>query len=313
MRKLIAAFAVLAVLGLVGFLVLTDPWTYSALRSDGRLAPTKSARDLGNGKTLFNAGGCASCHAVPGQDDKTRLAGGLALHTPFGTFHVPNISPHPGDGIGAWSETAFIRAMREGVSPKGAHYYPAFPYTSYQRMAPDDLADLFAHIKTLPSIAGVVRDHELPFPFGIRRGLGLWKLAFLDGQVLAPDSARSPEWNRGRMLVEGPGHCAECHSPRNLAGAIDGARRFSGGPDAEGRGYVPNITPDKSGIGGWSKSDIAELLKTGFTPEYDSVGGSMAPVIRNTLQLSDADRSAMAEYLRSLPPIASPPRPKKTP
>jgi mono/diheme cytochrome c family protein len=309
MKKLVPGLAILAVIGAAGFWLATSPAAYEAVRADGRNTPT-AARNVDNGRTMFHAGGCASCHAVPGESDRTKLGGGLALHSPFGTFYVPNISPDPKDGIGSWSQAAFIKAMREGVSPDGRHYYPAFPYTSYQRMSADDLADLFAYIKTLPPVSGRVRDHDLPFPFTVRRGLGLWKLAFLDGRALEPDPSKSPEWNRGRYLVEGPGHCAECHSPRTLAGNIESGKRFSGGPDPEGKGFVPNITSDKSGLGGWSKGDIAELLKTGFTPEYDAVGGSMAPVIKNTSQLSDADRAAMAEYIKSLPPVPSPPRAK---
>ncbi|MGL4444310.1 MAG: c-type cytochrome [Alsobacter sp.] len=311
MKKFVVAAAVLAALGLAGFWLLTAPATWATLRGDGNLAP-RAVRSTENGRTMFYAGGCASCHAGTGQDDKTKLGGGLGLHSPFGTFYVPNISPHPRDGIGSWSQADFIRAMREGVSPDGSHYYPSFPYTSYQRMTPDDLADLFAHIKTLPPVEGRVRDHALPFPFNVRRSLGLWKLAFLDGQTFKADATKSAELNRGAYLIEGPGHCVECHSPRTFAGNIPAGSRFAGGPDPEGQGgFVPNVTPDASGLGAWSKGEIADLLKTGFTPEYDSVGGSMAAVIRNTSQLTDADRAAMADYLKSLPPRVSPPKPKK--
>ncbi|MFL5200500.1 MAG: c-type cytochrome, partial [Microvirga sp.] len=178
----------------------------------------------------------------------------------------------------------------------------AFPYTSYQRMNPEDLADLFAFIMTLAPVEGRAPDHELPFPYNVRRGLGLWKLAFLDGQVFRPDATKSTSWNRGAYLVNGPGHCAECHSERNAAGAIIGDRRFAGGPDPEGRGTVPNITPHPSGIGGWTADDLTTLLKTGETPNFDTVGGPMGAVVANTAQLPDADRQAMAEYLLSLPP-----------
>jgi mono/diheme cytochrome c family protein len=239
---------------------------------------------------------------VPNNDDKLRLGGGYALKSPFGTFHVPNISSHKQDGIGSWTTADFIRAMREGVSPDGRHYYPAFPYTSYQRMSSEDLSDLFAFMQTLPAVEGRVRDHELPFPFNIRRGVGLWKLAFLDGQVFKPDASKSASLNRGAYLVEGPGHCVECHSERNVAGAIIEERRFAGGPDPEGRGVVPNITPHQTGIGGWSPEELATLLKTGETPLFDTVGGPMGAVVANTAQLPDADRQAMAEYLLSLPP-----------
>ena len=299
------AAALALVAGAVGFWVLTAPATYAAIRGNAAEAEPAGPRNLENGRELFFAGGCASCHATPGQDDRTALGGGMALTSPFGTFYPPNISPDPNDGIGRWTLGAFLGAMQKGVSPDGYHYYPAFPYAAYQNMTSADLADLFAFIRTLPHVKGRAPDHDLPFPFNVRRGVGLWKLAFLDGKPLAPDASKSAEWNRGRYLVEAAGHCAECHSPRNLAGAIEPDRRFAGGPNPEGKGTVPNITPHETGIGSWSKEEIAELLKTGFTPDFDSVGGSMAPVIRNTSQLTDADRFAMAEYLKGLPPVAS--------
>ena len=173
-------------------------------------------------------------------------------------------------------------------------------------MTEADLADLFAHLKTLPAVPGRVADHDLAFPFSVRRGVGLWKLAFLEGGRFRPDAANSEVWNRGAYLVEGAGHCAECHSPRNLFGAIDEARRHAGGPDPDGKGgFVPNLTPHATGLAKWDAADIAELLKSGFTPEFDSVGGSMAAVVRNTARLSDADREAMAVYLKNLPPAAT--------
>jgi mono/diheme cytochrome c family protein len=301
MRKVLIGLAALAALGAAGFFALTAPAAFGLVRGEAPF-PANHAADAERGRTLFYAGGCTSCHATPDQPDHTRLGGGYALKSPFGTFYVPNISPHPRDGIGSWSPDAFVRAMREGTSPDGRHYYPAFPYTSYQRARPEDWLDVFAFLKTLPAVEGRARDHDLPFPFNIRRGVGLWKLAFLDGRVLAPDPARSESWNRGAFLVEGPGHCAECHSERNRAGAIIPERRYAGGPDPEGRGAVPNITPHSSGIGGWSVDEIATLLKTGETPLFDTVSGPMGSVVRNTAQLADTDRAAMAEYLLSLPP-----------
>jgi mono/diheme cytochrome c family protein len=169
-------------------------------------------------------------------------------------------------------------------------------------MALDDVRDLFAFLRTLPAEARPSEPHQLPFPFNVRRGLGLWKLVYLDGKPFVPDPARSAELNRGAYLVEGPGHCAECHSPRDVLGGIVAARRFSGGPDAEGKGWVPNITPHPDGLAKWSAGDIAYLLKSGFTPESDSVGSNMAEVVRNTAKLSDADQAAIAAYLKSLPP-----------
>jgi mono/diheme cytochrome c family protein len=265
--------------------------------------------NLANGLVVFNAGGCASCHAVPGQPDRLRLGGGLAIPSPFGTFYAPNISPDKADGIGGWSEANFVTAVTSGVSPGGTHYFPAFPYTSYAHAGIEDIRDLFAYLKTLAPVAGKVRDHDLPFPFNIRRNVGIWKLLFFDSRPFVPDSAHSVPWNRGAYLVNGLGHCAECHSPRNFLGGIISAQRFAGGPNPEGEGWVPNIT--QKGIGDWSVKDIDYFLKTGQMPDGDSAGGSMVRVIKNTSQLSEADQAAMAEYLKSLPPVEGPPRPKK--
>jgi len=265
--------------------------------------------NLANGQITFNAGGCSSCHAVPGQPDRTRLGGGLAIPSPFGTFYAPNISPDPVDGIGRWTEAEFVGAVTQGISPAGFHYFPAFPYTSYGHASVTDIRDLFAYLRTLAPVSGKVRDHDVPFPFNIRRNVGIWKWLFLDGKPLVPDAARSARWNRGAYLVNSLGHCAECHSPRNFLGGIIAAQRFAGGPNPEGEGWVPNIT--QKGIGEWSETDIAYFLETGQMPDGDSVGGSMVRVIRNISQLSPEDRAAIAEYIKSLPPVDGPPRPKK--
>jgi mono/diheme cytochrome c family protein len=246
---------------------------------------------------------------VPGQPDRFRLGGGLAIRSPFGTFYAPNISPDPVDGIGRWSEAEFVRAVTEGISSTGFHYFPAFPFTSYQHAKIDDVRDLFAYLKTLPAVSGKVRDHDVPFPFNIRRNIGIWKLLFMDGKPFVPDSARSANWNRGAYLVNSLGHCAECHSPRNFLGGIIAAQRFAGGPNPEGEGWVPNIT--QKGLADWSEKDIAYFLETGQTPDGDSAGGAMVRVIRNISQLSHEDRSAIAEYIKSLPSVDGPPRPAR--
>ena len=293
-RKLaVVGMVIVVALALAAFWFLTIPETVPA----SALGPRTPA--LANGKTMFHAGGCASCHAVPKQEDKTKLGGGLALGSPFGTFYVPNISSDRTDGIGAWSEAQFVTAMVKGTSPTGEHLFPAFPYTSYQRMTLDDLRDLFAYLKTLPPVTGKARDHALPFPFNIRRTLGLWKFLFLDGRPFTPNPSQSAEWNRGAYLVNAPGHCAECHSPRNMLGAIKRNLRFTGGPSPDGQGGVPNITQHK--LKNWTVKDIADTLTTGMTPDADFVGGSMVEVVRNTSQLSEADREAMATYVKSLP------------
>ena len=293
-RKLaVVGMVIVVALALAAFWFLTIPETVPV----SALGPRTPA--LANGKTMFHAGGCASCHAVPKQEDKTKLGGGLALGSPFGTFYVPNISSDRTDGIGAWSEAQFVTAMVKGTSPTGEHLFPAFPYTSYQRMTLDDLRDLFAYLKTLPPVTGKARDHALPFPFNIRRTLGLWKFLFLDGRPFTPNPSQSAEWNRGAYLVNAPGHCAECHSPRNMLGAIKRNLRFTGGPSPDGQGGVPNITQQK--LKNWTVKDIADTLTTGMTPDADFVGGSMVEVVRNTSQLSEADREAMATYVKSLP------------
>jgi mono/diheme cytochrome c family protein len=314
-KKLLISAGLLIVIGFAGYWVLTAPFTWTALH------PSRDVADAGppilsNGQAMFYAGSCGTCHASPGQKDETHLGGGLALASAFGTFYMPNISPNPADGIGDWTTAQFVKAMRDGVSNHGANEYPAFPYTSFQRMTANDLRDLFGFIKTLPPVSGKARDNNLKFPFTMRSGVGLWKLVFLDGEKLVPDPAHSQSWNRGRYLVEGPAHCAECHSPRDPLGAIIGDRRFSGGPDPEGHGYVPNITPDDTGIGYWSSREIADYLRTGISPIGLSAGDSMAAIVANMARLSADDRVAMAEYIKTLPAIDSPdlgaPEPNRT-
>jgi mono/diheme cytochrome c family protein len=299
LRKLVFLAAILALLGAAIFWFITMPATVSA----SALGP--HTPDLDNGKTIFYAGGCAACHATPNQEDKTRLGGGLPLKTIFGTFYPPNISSDRNDGIGGWSEANFVTAMWKGVAPDGRHYYPVFPYTSYQRMKLEDVRDLFAYLKTLPALQGKVRDHDLPVQFRVRRTLGAWKFLFLDGRPFEPDPSKSSQWNRGAYLVNAPSHCAECHSPRNLLGGIVARQRFAGGPDPEGGdGHVPNIT--QAGIGDYSERDIERVLESGDLPDGDSVGGSMTPVVGNTSKLAPADRAAIAAYVKSLPPVEGP-------
>ncbi|WGR92866.1 cytochrome c [Bradyrhizobium sp. ISRA443] len=303
LRRILLLAIVAGIAGFGVFWWLTIPATIAAS------ALPAYQPDLANGLTTFNAGGCSSCHAVPKQDDRTKLGGGLAIPSPFGTFYAPNISPDPNDGIGRWSEVDFVNAVMKGTSPSGTHYFPAFPYTSYQHARINDMRDLFAYLKTLPPVAGKVRDHDVPFPFNVRRNIGVWKWLFMDGKPLVADASRSRQWNRGAYLADSFGHCAECHSPRNVLGGIIGAQRFAGGPNPEGEGWVPNIT--QKGLSDWSANDIAYFLETGQTPDGDSAGGSMVRVIRNTSQLSHPDLDAIADYIKSLPPVEGPPRPPK--
>jgi mono/diheme cytochrome c family protein len=302
---MLAIAGILVVAGFAGFWILTSPTTWVLLHPSRDVADAVPA-NIGNGRNLFYAGSCGTCHAKPGQSEETRLGGGLALTSAFGTFYMPNISPDPQDGIGGWTTVQFTDAMRAGVSAHGANEYPAFPFTSFQRMEANDLRDLFGYIKTLPAVPGKVRDHDLKFPFNIRRGIGLWKLVFLDGEPLPAAPGKSAVWLRGRYLVEGPGHCAECHSPRDAAGAIVSSKRFGGAPDPEGHGYIPNITPDDTGIGYWSVHEIASYLNDGISPIGLPAGGSMTAVVANFAHLAPADREAIGEYIKTLPPVDAP-------
>jgi mono/diheme cytochrome c family protein len=311
-RKLILlAIAATVVIAAALLFMLTEPAT------EARLPP--HTPDLDNGRTMFAVGGCASCHAMPNVNpeklDRTRLGGGLALRSPFGTFHVPNISPDREDGIGAWSEADFVNALWHGTSPRGAHLYPAFPYASYARMRLADVRDLFAYLKTLPPVAGRAPAHDVAFPFNQRRLIGLWKLMFFHVRPFEPDPARSAILNRGAYLAEGPGHCAECHSPRNLLGAVVAAERFAGGPAPDGKGFVPNITPAGLQHGNdpqiaWSRQDLLAFLDSGVMPDGDFAGAGMAEVIRNTAMLSADDRAAIADYILALPPRQGPKPPR---
>jgi mono/diheme cytochrome c family protein len=300
-RKLAVAAVVLGGAGAAAGWYLTGP---------NRLPQSEIAAlplgDAVRGERIFWAGGCTSCHGRPQAqgDAKLELAGGLELKTPFGTFVAPNISTHPDHGIGTWSVGDLANAMLRGVSPAGEHYYPAFPYGSYARMDAADIADLFAFMKTLPAVEGEAPDHSLGFPFNIRRGVGMWKLLYLspDPVIALADDAPEPV-KRGRYLVEGPGHCGECHTPRTFDGGPKKAEWLAGAAAAEGNGFVPNITPGEEGLGGWSESDLVTFFKDGFTPDFDSPGGAMALVQQNMARLPAEDQAAIAAYLKAIPPL----------
>ncbi|MBW9115928.1 cytochrome c [Rhizobium cauense] len=262
------------------------------------------APDLKNGEMVFWTGGCVSCHAAPGSegDAKLTLSGGLALKSPFGTFHVPNISPDEQAGIGTWTLADFGNAMKRGVAKNGEHLYPSFPYNSYARMSDKDINDLFGYLKTLPKSANVAPPHELPFPFNIRLALGGWKfLYFNDEPRVALAANVDDQVKRGQHLVEGAGHCGECHTPRDRLGGFVADQWLAGAPNPEGQGRIPNITPGSKAVGSWSQEDIANYLETGFTPDFDSAGGSMAEVQRNLAHLPKPELEAIAAYLKAVP------------
>ncbi|WEX87720.1 c-type cytochrome [Sinorhizobium garamanticum] len=298
--KLLSGLVVLALAGAGGFWWLTKPSPWAPAHWEGLGQP-----DLANGEQVFWAGGCVSCHAAPGAKDDARLvlSGGRALKSPFGTFHVPNISPDESAGIGDWTLAEFGNAMTRGVGQNGEHLYPSFPYGSYARMTAKDINDLWGYLQTLPKSANVAPPHDLPFPYNIRMALGGWKLLFLTDEPRVEVNRADAKLARGQYLVEGPGHCGECHTPRNALGGFEPGRWLAGAPNPEGEGRIPNITPGSRSVGSWSASDIASYLETGFTPDFDSVGGSMVDVQKNLARLSPSDREAIAAYLKALPPL----------
>jgi len=299
-RKLALVLGVLVLLGGLAFWFLTAPQ-----RLDTAMLQAAPAGDAARGELVFWAGGCASCHAASGAEGDARLAlgGGVELVSPFGTFVAPNVSPHA-DGIGGWSFEDFANALMRGVSPSGNHYFPAFPYTSYARMEVGDVADLFAFMQTLPHVAGVAPAHRIGFPYDVRRAVGLWKRLYLSPDYAVALAGASEQVARGQYLAEGPGHCGECHTPRNAIGGLEMSRWLGGAANPTGRGMTPNITPGSPDVGSWSEDDIASYLETGFTPDFDSAGGQMAEVVKNLAELPAADRAAIAAYLKAVPAIS---------
>lgn len=264
----------------------------------------ESHGDIERGRLIFAAGDCASCHATPGQSDRLQLGGGMALASPFGTFRPPNISPDPVDGIGNWTAVDLANALVGGISPRGEHYYPSFPYTSFTGMTVADIRDLYAYLKTLPKVSGHAPPHDPTILFRVRRFVGFWKLLFFRERQSAARLNGDPVHDRGAYLVESVSHCAECHSSRNLLGAIRSDTRFAGGIDPQGTGFVPNIKQQT--LAAWSEADIIHMLRTGETPNHGRVGSSMADVVANTAMLPDSDLGAIARYIKALAPLPTP-------
>lgn len=281
----------------------------AALVLGGRaVAQEVTAEAAARGAYLFAAADCASCH-TDAKNGGAPLGGGRALKTAFGTFFTPNISSDREHGIGAWSDSQFIKAFRKGVSPDGRDYYPAFPYTSFTGMTDRDLLDLKAYLFSQPPVPTVNRPHELRFPYNIRWALMPWKILYFREGPFMGDPSRSIEWNRGAYLVKAVAHCGECHSPRNALGAVDKTRRLAGvwnGPDGQN---APNITQHPDALGKWSTSDIEGLLKDGITPDGDFVGSGMSEVVANTAKLDDGDRHAIAVFLKAVPVKDPTPKP----
>ena len=275
-------------------------FTVSLMVAFPALAETADELSIKRGEYIYIMGGCESCHT---DDSNKQLGpvGGVDLETPFGTFHTPNITPDSETGIGGWSDRQFLDAMRKGLSPDGEHYFPSFPYTSYTKMSDRDLLDLKAYLDSLSPVSHATKTHDLSFPFNQRWLMGIWKLLFFEQQPFQPISSRTDSWNRGAYIVNGPGHCAECHTPRNIFGGLKRDELLAGTPDGPDGESVPPINPQKgSSFKKWTETDIVFALQTGMLPDGDFVGGSMGPVIENcTSKLSDVDLRSIAEYLIS--------------
>jgi len=274
-----------------------------AIRSDQPTPPDADAVE--RGAYLTHAANCIGCHTDK-KHDGPPFAGGGEIPTPFGIYYSRNITPDREHGIGAWSETDFLRALRQGISPSGAHYFPAFPFPSFTGMTDRDILDIRAYLLTQKPAQNANKPHAVPFPFDVRSTMVMWRLLYFTEGPLAPDPGRSPEWNRGNYLANAVSHCGDCHTPRNFLGALDKGRSFAGAKLAGVDGKrAPNITPDAAkGIGKWSLGDIVAVLKFGMKPDGDFVTAPMSEVVEGTSKLTDADRRAIAVYLKSVPPAA---------
>jgi len=254
---------------------------------------------------LRASGGC-SCHTDV-EGGGAPLAGGRPLATPFGVYYSTNITPDRETGIGAWSDADFLRAMREGRAPDGSAYFPTFPYTSFTGMSDADLLDLKAYLLSLPPERKQNRPPDAWPPFSWRLSAWAWQLLFFAPARFEPDPARPPSWNRGAYLASAVAHCGECHTPRNLAGALDRSRWLAGSEDGPEGALAPNLTPDSAtGLGQWTRTDVVWFLRTATKPDGDDSTGLMKEVIdEGYTHLPPADLEAIAEYLASLSPVAN--------
>jgi mono/diheme cytochrome c family protein len=254
---------------------------------------------VARGAYLAHAGNCAACHTDRGG---AAFAGGKGIATPFGTVYASNLTPDAKTGIGGWSSAQFWRAMHNGRSADGRLLYPAFPYPNFTEITRADSDALYAWLRTQVPVAQVNRPHALRFPYSLQASLAVWRALFFRPGVYEPDAARSAQWNRGAYLVRSLGHCAACHSPRNAFGATSDSLELSGGLIPLQNWYAPSLASDaEAGVADWSSREVADLLKTGFTPRGAALGPMAEVVFRSTQHLDDGDIAAMAEFLKSLP------------
>ncbi len=260
------------------------------------------------GKYIFQATGGCGCH-TDAQNGGAYLAGGREIKTPFGIMYGTNITPDPETGIGSWSDEDFLRAFREGKSPAGYSYYPVFPYTSFSGMTDQDLLDLKAYLLTLEPVKQQNKEQDLYFPFNFRLAAWAWQVLFYSPEVYQPDSGKSAKWNRGKYLTDYVGHCAECHTPRNIFGALDKSKLYAGSRQGHDGEIGSNLTPDTEfGIGSYSETDFQYTMRWGLKADGEDILGIMGELVHDGYSnLTDEDLSAMYEYLRSLKPIAEKP------
>lgn len=247
------------------------------------------------GAALAAIGNCVTCHT---RDGGAPFVGGRAIDTPFGRIHTTNITPDPETGIGRWSEAAFVRAVRAGVSRDGRHLYPAFPYDHMAKMSEGDIRSVYAFLMTRRAMVSPAAANDLAFPFSMRSLVAGWKLFFLERAGFTPDAGKTAEWNRGAYLVEGLAHCGSCHTPRNALGAEDKSRAYAG---AEVQGWTaPALGVTSTAAVPWTAERLAEYLGKGRSPQHGAAAGPMADVIRNLAAVPDSDIKAMATYVASL-------------
>ena len=286
----------------------SNPATTSSTNpAAGTIVNTEPLPNVQAGARVFAATGGCTCHTnYPGEaEDAPRLAGGRALETPFGVYYSTNITNDPETGIGNWTDADFIRAMREGLSPEGEHYFPVFPFTAFSGMSDQDLRDLKAYLGSLPSVRRENRAPGAMFPFSWRATILGWKWMNFEPKRLEPVETQSAAWNRGRYLVQAAAHCGECHTPRTLTGGLDASMSLAGSADGPEGQLAPNITPDKqTGIGSWSFADFTWYLETGLKPDGDDTQGLMSEVIEHGYaNLPSEDLEAIVSYMRSIPAI----------
>jgi mono/diheme cytochrome c family protein len=250
------------------------------------------------GRYLAIAGDCSSCHTVPGSGQP--FAGGRPIETPFGVVVGANITPDPETGIGTWSDELFVRALREGKGHNGQLLYPAMPYPYYAKLSERDALAIRAYLNTVKPVRNAVVSNKLPFPFDVREGMAAWNALYFKSGEFRPDPTKSAEWNRGAYLVQGLGHCGACHTPKTQLGGDDRTRVFQG-YGLQGW-FAPNITNDNErGLGGWSVADIVGYLKSGHNATTASTGIMAEEITLSSSQMSDADLTAIAAYLKDLP------------